>query len=97
MREYVLVAYDISNPKRLKKVYKTMRGFGDRIQGSVFLCQISKKEEKILQMKLDDIIVSSEDQILIIRLGKKENISFSKLWVVIGKQVNISDNSILIF
>ncbi|MBQ5561362.1 MAG: CRISPR-associated endonuclease Cas2 [Lachnospiraceae bacterium] len=98
MRNYVLVSYDISEQKRLAKVYKIMRGFGDGFQNSVFLCQISDKEEAIMRWKLDKVIKKSEDQIVIIHLGKvdKQNIGNPNNWQVIGRKIDISDNSILI-
>lgn len=99
MRNYILVSYDISNSKRLQKIYRIMRGFGDSIQKSVFLCQLSQKEEIIMRMKIHDIIKPSEDQIIIINLGKinRKNISNPDAWVVMGKKLDISDNSFLIF
>ena len=98
MRNYVLVTYDIANPKRLKKVYKTMRGFGDGFQNSLFLCQLSEKEEAIMRSKLEEIIKSTEDQIAIIRLGQidKKNIANPNEWKILGKKLEISDNSIMI-
>ena len=36
-----LVCYDISNPKRLRKVAATCEDFGYRKQLSVFLCRLS--------------------------------------------------------
>lgn len=99
MRRYVLVSYDISDSRRLQKVYKTMRGYGDGFQNSVFLCQLSDKEEVLMRMKLDEIIKKSEDQVVIIHLGKidKNNVSNPSDWIVLGKSVDIKDNSILIF
>ena len=38
MRQSYLVCYDISDDKRLRKVFKTMRGYGDHLQYSVFEC-----------------------------------------------------------
>lgn len=98
MRNYVLVTYDIANSKRLQKVYKTMRGFGDGFQNSVFICQLSEKEEAIMQCKLEEIIKSTEDQIVIIRLGQidKKNIANPNEWKIIGKKIAITDNSIII-
>ena len=99
MREYVLVMYDIADSRRLQQVHKIMRGFGDGFQKSVFLCQMSRKEEMILKVKLDDVIKPSEDQVVFIRLGQidKSNISDPKKWVILGRKIDISDNSILIF
>ncbi|MFO0762685.1 MAG: CRISPR-associated endonuclease Cas2, partial [Byssovorax sp.] len=36
MRHTYVVAYDVCDPKRLRQVHKTMRGFGDALQLSVF-------------------------------------------------------------
>ena len=41
MRTTYLVTYDICDDKRLAKVHKTMRGFGDHLQYSVFECQMT--------------------------------------------------------
>jgi len=99
MREYVLVSYDISDPKRLNKVHKVMRGYGDGFQDSVFLCQISDKEEAILRGKLSELIKPSEDQVILIRLGgiDKQNISQPNEWTILGRKPKISDNSFMIF
>ena len=39
MRTSYLICYDICDDKRLRKVFQTMRGFGDHLQFSVFECQ----------------------------------------------------------
>ena len=41
MRASYLVCYDIADDKRLRKVFKLMRGFGDHLQFSVFECQFT--------------------------------------------------------
>ena len=69
MRNRYIVAYDIREPKRLYRVAKKMIGFGDRIQYSVFMCDLSEKELVILETELTGIIKLSEDSILIINLG----------------------------
>ena len=38
MRNTYLVCYDIRDDKRLRKVHKTMRDFGDHLQYSIFEC-----------------------------------------------------------
>lgn len=42
MRASYLVCYDICDDKRLRKVFRTMRGFGDHLQYSVFECQLTR-------------------------------------------------------
>lgn len=40
------VTYDICQDKRLARVHKTMRGFGDHLQYSVFECQLTPARER---------------------------------------------------
>lgn len=64
-----IVSYDISDPKRLYRVHKTMIGFGDPIHYSVFKCRISDKDKNELIAVLSDTIKHDEDRIMIIDLG----------------------------
>ena len=72
MRLTYLVAYDISDPKRLRRVHRTMRGYGDALQLSVFHCQLSAAERILMIEALTKIINMREDQIIIVNLGPAE-------------------------
>ena len=63
-----LVAYDICNPKRLRKVARTCEDFGLRRQYSVFLCRITAMDLVRLKSRLYDIINLDQDQVLFIPL-----------------------------
>jgi CRISPR-associated protein Cas2 len=63
-----LVAYDICEPKRLRKVAHTCEDFGFRRQYSVFLCRLSALDLVRLKSRLYDIINLQEDQVLFIPL-----------------------------
>ena len=63
-----LVCYDISDPKRLRKVARTCEDFGYRKQLSVFLCRISATDFVRLRSRLYDIIDLEEDQVLFLPL-----------------------------
>lgn len=65
--DYYIVAYDISDPKRLHRIYKTMKDFGGRLQLSVFQCHLSLKNLVLMKEKIEKIISPQEDRILIIR------------------------------
>jgi CRISPR-associated protein Cas2 len=67
-----MVAYDICEPKRLRQVFKIMNDFGDHIQLSVFLCELNPRERIQLDSKLRNVIKHTEDQVLIINLGKAD-------------------------
>ncbi len=72
MRNTYLVTYDICDDKRLKKVHRTMKNFGDHLQYSVFECQLSPADLKQCRAELARIIHHREDQVLFIDLGPSE-------------------------
>ncbi|HUG11093.1 MAG TPA: CRISPR-associated endonuclease Cas2 [Opitutaceae bacterium] len=72
MRNSYIVSYDISDPKRLRQVFKTMRGWGDHLQLSVFECQLTRMDLAKLRAELADIIHHKEDQVLFVDLGPAE-------------------------
>jgi CRISPR-associated protein Cas2 len=69
MRHCYIVVYDISDKKRVKKVFKTMKEFGDHTQLSVFLCRLDLKSFREMQKKLNAVIEEEEDQIIFFNLG----------------------------
>ena len=66
-----IVAYDISDPKRLRKVATTCEDFGDRKQFSVFLCRLSPTDIVRLRAGYTIIIDLKADQVLFIPLCPK--------------------------
>ncbi len=69
MRNTYLVCYDIRNDKRLRKVFKTMRNWGDHLQYSVFECQFTPIDLARCRHELSLIINHGDDQVLFIDLG----------------------------
>lgn len=72
MRTSYLVCYDICDDKRLRKVHKLMRGFGDHLQYSVFECQLTPMDLVRCRSQLSEIIHHGEDQVLFVDLGPAE-------------------------
>lgn len=72
MRNTFLVCYDISNDLRLRRVHKTMRGFGDHLQYSVFECQFTPTDLVRCRHALSKVIHHKEDQVLFVDLGPVE-------------------------
>ena len=72
MRSTYIVAYDISNDKRLLKVFKAMRNYGDHLQFSVFECQLTPTDMARCRHELSKIIHHEEDQVLFVHLGPAE-------------------------
>lgn len=69
MRAWYLVSYDICDDKRLRQVFKTLRGFGDHVQYSVFRCDLSPRERTDLIAAVDPLIDHAVDQVLLVDLG----------------------------
>lgn len=69
MRHTYVVTYDIADAKRLRQVFKVMRGFGDALQYSVFRCELSAREKVLLIEKLTPTIHHTEDQVMLVDLG----------------------------
>ena len=68
-RRRCLVAYDIADPKRLRLVHKKVLGYGDAMQYSVFVCDLTSAERSDLLNDLIEIIDSSVDRIAVVDLG----------------------------
>ena len=83
-RQTFVVTYDISDPKRLRKVYKLMLGWGEHIQFSVFQCELNDRELVELRSELARIIHHHEDQVLFVDIGPVEGRGSSSI-TALGK------------
>lgn len=68
-RHRMLVCYDVRDPARLRQMHVAMLGFGDPLQYSVFLCDLSGTERVLLEMAVLRVISLVEDSIAIVDLG----------------------------
>lgn len=68
-RTRYLLAYDIRNPKRLRRVHQVALSFGQPLQYSVFVCDLSKVELIDLKSSLLEEVKTDEDSIGIFDLG----------------------------
>ena len=60
---HIVASYDISDPKRLAKVAKAMKGYAERVLKSVFECNLVKKTFEEMKGKIDEIIEPIEDTV----------------------------------
>jgi len=63
-----IVAYDISDPKHLRKVATACEDYGVRKQYSVFLCRLSPTDIVRLRARLYGLIDLQADQVLFVPL-----------------------------
>lgn len=73
MRHTYIVAYDITDQKRLRKVFRVCQDYGNHLQYSVFECDLSATEKVELETKLKAVIHQDDDQVLFIDLGLAES------------------------
>lgn len=66
-RQWHLISYDVRDSKRLRQVAKTLEGYGQRIQYSVFRCRLDRTTVEKLHWELAQIL-TEEDDLLIIPL-----------------------------
>ena len=64
-----IVAYDISNNRRWRRVFKTMHGFGEWLQLSIFQCRLSRRRRAELETRLRELVKVGEDHVLLIDVG----------------------------
>lgn len=62
--KYYLVCYDIREPKRWRKCYRLLKGYGNRVQYSVFQCLLTEQLISQLRWELAKIL-DEEDSLLI--------------------------------
>ncbi|EQB66603.1 MAG: CRISPR-associated protein Cas2 [Thermoplasmatales archaeon E-plasma] len=95
MRRRFIVTYDIADPGRLRKIFSLLRGFGESIQYSVFMCELSPKEKAILVTSLHEAINHNEDRIMVIDIGSIEIAAFERI-EFIGKVIEITNRECII-
>jgi CRISPR-associated protein Cas2 len=70
----VLVCYDIANPKRLQRVAKICKMFGERVQKSVFECHLTRLKYTRLVNILNRTIDPAVDLLRFYRLAGQVNL-----------------------
>ncbi|MBW4672160.1 MAG: CRISPR-associated endonuclease Cas2 [Cyanomargarita calcarea GSE-NOS-MK-12-04C] len=65
-----VICYDIRCQKRWRKAYKLLKGYGDRVQYSIFRCCLNQRDREKLRWELEKIL-AKEDSILFVRLSDR--------------------------
>lgn len=92
-RLYV-VTYDISDPKRWRKIFRLLKGFGHWMQFSVFQYRLTARRRSEMMAELTHLINTAEDHVLVIDLGPADKIevkieSLGKPYETLKRQVTI--------
>jgi len=70
-----IVAYDISDAKRWRRVFKLMNGYGEWLQLSIFQCRLNRARHAELVAMLDEIINSKQDHVVLIDVGLADKVA----------------------
>ena len=84
-RRCYLVTYDIADDKRRTQVYKNLHNWGNRIQYSVFLCDLTAGERVRVESIMARLINHDEDQVLFVDLGPAADDDRGAIVAAIGK------------
>lgn len=72
-----VVAYDISDARRWRRVFRLMQGYGRWLQLSVFHCRLDGARRVEMASQLEDIIDTTADHVLILDLGPAEEMDLA--------------------
>lgn len=95
MNEHLyIVVYDISDPKRWRKIFRLLKGYGEWLQLSVFQCRLADKQFMELKIALHTIIHHGQDHVLLLDIGKADAVrpkvdSLGKKFEPLGRETVI--------
>lgn len=69
-----IVAYDIGDDRRWRRVFRLMHGFGEWMQLSVFQCRLTRGRRLELQERLAELIDNGADHVMIVDIGPADGI-----------------------
>lgn len=69
-----VVAYDISDQKRWRRVFKIMNGYGEWLQLSIFQCRLTPRQQAELIALLDGIIHHDQDHVILLDIGPADGV-----------------------
>ena len=70
-----IVAYDISDRRRWRRVLTIVEGYGDRLQLSVFQCRLSARRRIEMATRLEEVIRKDQDSVLFLDLGPADKVT----------------------
>ncbi len=86
-----IVTYDIAEPRRWRRVFKLMNGYGEWLQLSVFQCRLTRRRKVELQAALAELINHNADHVLLLDMGHADKVdprvtSLGKVFAAVERQ-----------
>ena len=90
---YILVTYDVETVsemgnKRLRQVARICKNYGQRVQNSVFECEVSEAQYCILKNELRSAMDEELDSIRFYHLNKNKNHSIEMMGKITSFDIN---------
>lgn len=90
---YILITYDVDTTtkdgaKRLHRIAKACTDYGQRVQNSVFECEVTEAQFCVLKERIKNIANLSLDSIRFYFLNKNENRRIERLGVETAYKIN---------
>lgn len=92
-----MVCYDICDPKRLRRIHRTMQGFGIAVQYSIFKCTLSPSNYQRMISKIQNNMDLTEDSVMIVDLGPEDGLWEHRVKMMGEKKDLNEDNQSYIF
>lgn len=94
---YILITYDVDTvselgQKRLRRVARICKDFGQRVQNSVFECEVTESQYAKLKDALSSVMDKSLDSIRFYHLNRNEN----RRVETVGRETSYNINDALI-
>ena len=67
---FVMISYDVVDDKKRLKLMKFLKDYGDRVQKSVFECNLSSKTYETVKAGIEKIINKKKDRVRYYRICK---------------------------
>lgn len=78
-RNRFIVCYDVRDPARLRRTHQAMLGYGDPLQYSVFLCELSRAERVLMELTLRRVAELREDSVIVVDLGPARGVAAKRI------------------
>jgi CRISPR-associated protein Cas2 len=95
MRRRYVISYDVSSDSRRTRIFELLQGYGDHVQFSVFLADLTEMELIVMRGRLLELMNEREDQTLIVDLGR-ETRALEQTLEVLGKPYRPSTRSMVV-
>lgn len=91
MRRRYLVCYDIREPRRLRETHRVVCAFGEFLQYSLYVCDLSGSERIRMMDALRDVVDQRVDSLVVFDLGLAESGTSARIVHTLGPGLRLPE------